>query len=280
MAMIRCKNCGKHYSYEGGCCPKCGAFNRRPRRTTISADGEVHHMDGRNLYDGVVPEHGGRKVCFEEEQCFEAQTEYPRRWQKRRNRRNPAEAFQVPKPVQDLEDEFRNLGEQLTKKTKTTSSNKVIGITAVISVVVMMIPAILGFVLEAYDGSDYEDPRDPSPIELYVGPGECFESEEDKMIVVDCSLTKLEDGAGEFRLAVVSGWDHKGSMTLYCWDTQGEYTAYGAYAAEYKEADGMFHYVYRFADVEGVSKCMLQVEDWFNEEIVWVVLPMTIIANT
>ena len=33
MPIIRCKTCGRTYSYEKqGMCPKCGAYNRPPRR--------------------------------------------------------------------------------------------------------------------------------------------------------------------------------------------------------------------------------------------------------
>ena len=267
--MVRCKNCGKRYTYEGGCCPKCGAFNRRPRRTTIGADGEVHHLNDQGTYDGVVPEHGGRKICFEEEQCFEKQVEYPKRWQKRANRRNPAEAFQTPHTAQELENELRKLGDRMTKKAQKTSSNKIIGVAAVFSVLMMLIPAILGFVLESFD---HNEPSDP-PTEYYVGPSEIFESSDDEMCVVDCRLVKLDDGSGEYQLAIKSEWDHNSDMTFCCTYENGDYLQYGVYSTEHNEEDGMFHYTYRFADMESAKYCMLRVEDWFDEEIVWVVLP-------
>ena len=74
MATIQCKACGKHYSYEKeGCCPNCGAYNRRPKRERVNADGTVQHMsdaayEKRNRAAG--------KVCFEEKECHEQKVCY------------------------------------------------------------------------------------------------------------------------------------------------------------------------------------------------------------
>lgn len=74
MALLRCKACGKLYSYEKeGFCPKCGAYNRPPRKEWVDADGSVHYMKQRQADSGAVPHHDGKKVCFEQE------TERPRR---------------------------------------------------------------------------------------------------------------------------------------------------------------------------------------------------------
>ena len=72
MAVIRCKACGRLYDYEKqGMCPKCGAYNRPPRRERVDPDGSVHYLDAR---DAAVPPHRGRKVCYEEKTCYEGQT--------------------------------------------------------------------------------------------------------------------------------------------------------------------------------------------------------------
>lgn len=74
MALLRCNACGKLYSYEKeGFCPKCGAYNRPPRKEWVDADGSVHYMKQRQADGGAVPPHGGRKICFEQE------TERPRK---------------------------------------------------------------------------------------------------------------------------------------------------------------------------------------------------------
>lgn len=68
MPNIRCKTCGRTYSYEKqGMCPKCGAYNRPPRRERVDPDGSVHYLDDRSAITGVVPNHPRDKVCYEEQ---------------------------------------------------------------------------------------------------------------------------------------------------------------------------------------------------------------------
>ena len=41
MANVHCQSCGRTYDYEKyGCCPNCGAYNRRPRREWVDVDGD------------------------------------------------------------------------------------------------------------------------------------------------------------------------------------------------------------------------------------------------
>lgn len=82
MPTIRCSACGKHYDYrQEGCCPRCGAYNRPPRREWVEADGSVHH--------GTPSE----KVCYEKKVCFEEQTRKPRK-----KTSAPRAASTTPKP--------------------------------------------------------------------------------------------------------------------------------------------------------------------------------------
>lgn len=84
MPTIRCAACGKHYDYhQEGCCPRCGAYNRPPRREWVEADGSVHH--------GTPSE----KVCYEKKVCFEEQTRKPRK-----KPSAPQAASATPKPSQ------------------------------------------------------------------------------------------------------------------------------------------------------------------------------------
>ena len=77
MAVIRCKGCGRLYDYQKqDMCPKCGAYNRPPRRERVEADGTVHEI---GTPTGAVPAHGGAKVCYEEKTCYEQQTRVSRR---------------------------------------------------------------------------------------------------------------------------------------------------------------------------------------------------------
>lgn len=78
MPIIRCKTCGRTYSYEKqGMCPKCGAYNRAPRRERIDPDGSIHYLDDRSAITGAVPNHPRDKVCCEKKVCYEEQTKKP-----------------------------------------------------------------------------------------------------------------------------------------------------------------------------------------------------------
>ena len=75
MQTIRCAACGRRYDYrQEGCCPRCGAYNRPPRREWVGADGSVHHGEG-----GTQTRLRPGKVCYEEKVCFEEQTRKPRK---------------------------------------------------------------------------------------------------------------------------------------------------------------------------------------------------------
>lgn len=76
MASIRCKACGCTYDYnKEGMCPKCGAYNRPPRRERVDPDGSIHYLEPR---DAAVLPHHGKKVCYEQKTCYEEQTRRPR----------------------------------------------------------------------------------------------------------------------------------------------------------------------------------------------------------
>ena len=76
MASIRCKACGCTYDYnKEGMCPKCGAYNRPPRRERVDPDGSIHYLEPG---DAAVPPHRGKKVCYEKKTCYEEQTRRPR----------------------------------------------------------------------------------------------------------------------------------------------------------------------------------------------------------
>lgn len=71
MPAIRCKACGKTYDSREGFCPKCGAYNRPPRREWVDAGGDVHYAQQEKVcYE--------QKECHEEKVCYENQTRRPR----------------------------------------------------------------------------------------------------------------------------------------------------------------------------------------------------------
>lgn len=60
MATLRCKSCGRVYNYEkNGTCPKCGAYNRPPRKEIVDPDGSIRYVTTE------------QKVCYEEKECHE-----------------------------------------------------------------------------------------------------------------------------------------------------------------------------------------------------------------
>ncbi len=88
MAMIRCKACGKLYSYEKeGCCPGCGAYNRPPKRERVNPDGTVQHMTDAEY---ARRRKAAGKVCFEEKECYEQKVCYED--QARRGKRSASSA--------------------------------------------------------------------------------------------------------------------------------------------------------------------------------------------
>ena len=71
MPAIRCKACGKTYDSREGFCPKCGAYNRPPRREWVDAGGDIHYAEQEKVcYE--------RKECHEKKVCYEEQTRRPR----------------------------------------------------------------------------------------------------------------------------------------------------------------------------------------------------------
>ncbi len=71
MPAIRCKACGKTYDSREGFCPKCGAYNRPPRREWVDAGGDVHYAEQEKVcYE--------QKECHEEKVCYENQTRRPK----------------------------------------------------------------------------------------------------------------------------------------------------------------------------------------------------------
>ncbi len=71
MAMVHCKACGKIYNYDKeGFCPKCGAYNRPPRRQYVNADGTVYQAVEKKTKGSTIPK-ANQKVCYEKKECHE-----------------------------------------------------------------------------------------------------------------------------------------------------------------------------------------------------------------
>ena len=65
MTRVRCKGCGRRYSYEtSGCCPHCGAYNRPPHRQSVKADGTVYRVQEGNAPDRAVTLRARKKAIL------------------------------------------------------------------------------------------------------------------------------------------------------------------------------------------------------------------------
>lgn len=100
MANVHCQSCGRTYDYEKyGCCPNCGAYNRRPRREWVDVDGTVHH--GARKQEKVCYE---KKTCHEEKVCFEEQARPARK-------KNPLRQLEQETPAEPAEVYYLSQGE-------------------------------------------------------------------------------------------------------------------------------------------------------------------------
>ena len=73
MASIKCKSCGKRYSYhDSDLCPHCGAYNKPSSRMRVDFDQEgnaelLHEQDFLRQSEAGQK----RKVCYEQKECHE-----------------------------------------------------------------------------------------------------------------------------------------------------------------------------------------------------------------
>ncbi len=146
MPAIRCKACGKTYDSREGFCPKCGAYNRPPRREWVDAGGDVHYAEQEKVcYE--------QKECHEEKVCYENQTRRPR----------PHIQWHVPK--------------------KNTASGA-IGAVIAVSIVIVLINTLRGVSGDIFDRNepmpdyDWSTPKyvgeAVASAREYAEMGECF----------------------------------------------------------------------------------------------------------
>ena len=73
MASIKCKACGRRYSYhESDLCPHCGAYNRPSSRMRVDFDKDVN-AELLNERQFLQQSAAGRKRkdCYEQKECHE-----------------------------------------------------------------------------------------------------------------------------------------------------------------------------------------------------------------
>lgn len=160
MPAIRCKACGKTYDSREGFCPKCGAYNRPPRREWVDAGGDVHYAQQEKVcYE--------QKECHEEKVCYENQTRRPK----------PHIQWHVPK--------------------KNTASG-VIGAVIAVSVLIGLINTLRGVSGDIFDrnepmpdyGCEQVAPAEEigATVREYAEMGECFTLEGGAFVVAYTEL--------------------------------------------------------------------------------------------
>ena len=85
MASIRCKACGRQYSYhESDLCPHCGAYNKPSSRMRVDfdKDGNAELLHEQEFLRQSKAGRQREKVCYERKECHEGQTRSVRDGQK------------------------------------------------------------------------------------------------------------------------------------------------------------------------------------------------------
>ena len=74
MANIKCKSCGKLYSYhQSDLCPHCGAYNRPASRMRVDfdQDGNAELLHEKDFLRQSAAGRKREKVCYERKECHE-----------------------------------------------------------------------------------------------------------------------------------------------------------------------------------------------------------------
>lgn len=76
MPNIKCKACGRQYSYfNNDLCPHCGAYNRPPHRMRVDfdKDGKAELLNEKEFLQQSKAGRQREKVCYERKECHEEQ---------------------------------------------------------------------------------------------------------------------------------------------------------------------------------------------------------------
>ena len=130
MATLRCKSCGRVYNYEkNGTCPKCGAYNRPPRKEIVEADGSIRYVTTEN------------KVCYEEKECHEEDV------------RQETRSYNYTPEAPDDDDEEDEIGGQGNAVKKlwqhrnaiaTSGGKKSVAAIAIITALISLVTTLVG----------------------------------------------------------------------------------------------------------------------------------------
>ena len=144
MATLRCKSCGRVYSYEkNGTCPKCGAYNRPPRKEIVEADGTIHYVTTE------------QKVCYEEKECHEEDV------------RQETRSYNYTPEAPDDDDEEDEIGGQDNAVKKlwqhrnaiaTSGGKKSVAAIAIITALISLVTTLVGNLSGNRHGISVQEP--------------------------------------------------------------------------------------------------------------------------
>ena len=216
MATIRCKACGKLYSYEKeGCCPGCGAYNRPPKRERVNADGTIQHMtDGayekRNKATGKVCFE--EKECHEEKVCFENQARHGNRKKTTGNAATPLNQFAAGNK----------------SRQKKSKGRGVLGAVLAIIIAILAGTNVLDRIFEA---SFHEEEPDPVSEAVALADEYSYDAPMgDELVLLDGTTVTVNSWTRDDQEKVITveldaafaDSDHEFYATLLCADAKGD----------------------------------------------------------
>lgn len=141
MASIKCKACGRRYSYhQSDLCPHCGAYNKPSSRMRVDfdKDGNAELLNEKQfLQQSAVGRK--RKDCYEQKECHEDQV----RPKSETPRSSPLNSQQLMEKMKEFGNQTGALFGGKGEKKKGGSE---IGYAVIIAVVIMLLRACVSYI--------------------------------------------------------------------------------------------------------------------------------------
>ena len=142
MASIKCKACGRRYSYhDSDLCPHCGAYNKPSSRMRVDfdKDGNAELLNEKQfLQQSAVGRK--RKDCYEQKECHEDQV----RPKSETPRSSPLNSQQLMEKMKEFGNQTGALFGGKGEKKKGGSE---IGYAVIIAVVIMLLRACVSYMI-------------------------------------------------------------------------------------------------------------------------------------
>ena len=262
MANIRCKACGKIYSYEKeGCCPGCGAYNRPPKRERVNPDGTIQHMtdaayEKRNKAAG--------KVCFEEKECHEEKVCYED--QTRHGKRK--ETHKAGQSAAAFLNQFAAAGKGRKKRSRGS------GILGAVLAIILAILAGTNVLDRVFEGGFHED--DPVPGSVVVTPADEYSYDApmgDELVLLDGTTITVNSWTRDDQEkaiiveleAAFADSDHEFYATLCCIDDEGVEQELNDLTTQTTD-EGRLLLHFNAEGYDGLEPFALRVDEWHGDD--------------